>query len=464
MIPSATRTGCRRGRPLGELRANPRMCRKSSVAPRPVEGKALNLAATLLVLMKNYISRWYREVREAVLLSAMARDERRHDRAGLPIEDPGAEPVLHALLEWLSLAQDRSASADWGVARTFDLVRGWETSYPETTGYIVPTFIDYARRYQRSDVLDRARRMADWLVSIQQPGGGFQGGRIDSVPVVPVTFNTGQILIGLAAAESQFGGYRDAMIKAADWLVATQDDDGCWRRHPTPFAAAGEKEYETHVSWGLFEAARLEPDRGYAEAGLANVRWALSSQASDGWLSKCCLDDPQRPLTHTIGYALRGVLEAYRFHADAALLDAAKRIADGLLQASELDGRLPGRLSPGWRSAADWVCLTGAAQVATCWFILHELTGDRRYLDAALQANAFVRRTVHLDGPEGLRGGVKGSFPVDGAYGRYQMLNWAAKFLADSLMMELDLRHDQPVLPRETARHIRPSLRAQIAD
>ena len=28
------------------------------------------------------------------------------------------------------------------------------------------------------------------------PEGGFQGGRIDSVPVVPVTFNTGQILIG----------------------------------------------------------------------------------------------------------------------------------------------------------------------------------------------------------------------------------------------------------------------------
>ena len=59
--------------------------------------------------------------------------------------DPGAEPVLHALLEWLSLAQDRSASADGGVARTFDLLRGWETSYPETTGYIVPTFIDYAQ-------------------------------------------------------------------------------------------------------------------------------------------------------------------------------------------------------------------------------------------------------------------------------------------------------------------------------
>jgi len=49
---------------------------------------------------------------------------------------------------------------------------------------------------------------------------------------------------------------------------------------------------------------------------------------------------------------------------------------------------------------------------------------------------------VRLDGPPGLRGGVKGSFPVDGSYGAYQYLNWATKFLADSLMMEADVLRD----------------------
>ena len=37
-------------------------------------------------------------------------------------------------------------------------------------------------------------------------------------------------------------------------------------------------------------------------------------------------------------------------------------------------------------------------------------------------------------------GGVKGSFPVDGDYCRYAYPNWAAKFLADSLMLETDVR------------------------
>jgi len=392
--------------------------------------------------MKRGLERRARAVREFFSLPPLARAERRRDQAGLPAADPGTERVLAALMAWMSLAQDASPSADGGVARSYDLHSGWEASYPETTGYIIPTFIDYARRSQRVDMLERAGRMADWLVAIQLPGGGFQGGRIDSLPVVPVTFNTGQILIGLAAAEAAFGRYRESMRRAADWLVATQDEDGCWRRHPTPFAAEGEKEYETHVAWGLFEAARLDPERGYGEAGLANVRWALSSQAPDGWLTKCCLDDPGRPLTHTIGYALRGVLEAHRYRPDPALLAAAQRIADGLLGAARPDGYLPGRLLPGWKPAVPWACLTGIAQVAACWFMLYRWTEDRRYAHAAQRANAYVRRTVRLDGPPAIRGGVMGSFPIDGDYGRYQVLNWAAKFLADSLMLETDLQHE----------------------
>ena len=146
------------------------------------------------------------------------------------------------------------------------------------------------------------------------------------------------------------------------------------------------------------------------------------------------------------------------------LLDGARRIADGLLQASGADGWLSGRLKRGWKPAVDSVCLTGVAQVATCWFIMHELTAERRYLDAALRANAFVRRTVYLDGPIELRGGVKGSFPVDGQYGRYQLLNWAAKFLADSLIMELDLSRTPAAAAREGAAIAQPGVRLPVAD
>jgi hypothetical protein len=71
---------------------------------------------------------------------------------------------------------------------------------------------------------------------------------------------------------------------------------------------------------------------------------------------------------------------------------------------------------------------------------MSQFTGESRYADAGALTNRFVRRTVRVDGPPQTRGGVKGSFPVHGDYGKYEYLNWAAKFLADSLMLEMDLR------------------------
>jgi hypothetical protein len=343
-------------------------------------------------------------------------------------------------VRWLGRAQDCSASADGGVARHYSLVTGWSPSYPETTGYIVSTMLAYGRLRGDASVRDRAGRMLDWLVAIQQPGGGFLGGTVTAGTPGPVTFNTGQILLGLADGVREFGLYRDAMCAAADWLVQTQDPDGCWRRHDTTFAEPGEKVYETHVSWGLLEAARLEPEKPYAEAALANVRWALQWQRDNGWFEKCCLTDPSRPLTHTIGYALRGIIEAYRFSRDSVYMHAARRTADGLLQVIRDDGFIAGRLYPDWRAAVPWACLTGSVQIALCWLILYQETAEVRYREAAYAANRYVRRTMRMDGPAETRGGIKGSFPVSGQYGTGQYLNWACKFCVDANMLESSIR------------------------
>ena len=287
---------------------------------------------------------------------------------------------------------------------------------------------------------DRARRMLDWLVSIQLDDGGFQGGKIDAKPVVPVTFNTGQILLGLAAGVATFGeAYGEAMHAAARFLRDSLDADGCWRSHPTPFAGPGDKAYETHVAWGLFEAERVAPGNGYGEAGLRQVAWAIGRQQPNGWVTDCCLTDPERPLTHTLGYYLKGLVEAHRLSGDGDILAAARRTADGLLTAQRPDGALPGQLASDWTPAARWSCLTGNVQIADAWFYLSNQTGEARYQAAGQAATAYVRRTMDLDGPEDVRGGVKGSFPVDGGYGTFEYLNWAAKFTIDACLAELKL-------------------------
>lgn len=400
-----------------------------------------------------------RVVRAAVAdrqLPKAARDEAtRDERAGL-YPDPGIDASVAAATRWLCVAQDRSRSADGGVARHFSLVSGWATSYPETTGYIVPTIFERADATGERDLESRALRMLDWLVSVQMPGGGFPGGVVGATPVSATTFNTGQILMGLAAGTMRFGDrYRRAMTDAANWLADSQDPDGCWRRNASPFARSGDKVYDTHVAWGLLEAARADgKNERYAGAALKNVDWALTKQRANGWFGDNCLDDPSRPLTHTIGYAMRGIMEAYLYSRDARYLDSVRRAAEGTLSALRPDGALSGRLDASWKPAVPWVCLTGAVQIAHCWLLLHRETGDARWRDAAYRVNAFVRRTVRMSGDPDVVGAVKGSYPVSGGYGRFEYLNWAAKFFIDANVLETATR------ARDNATTNRPSLSA----
>lgn len=382
------------------------------------------------------LSNWRRNL----MLPGEAKAVLRANRRGVPAVDPGIDATLLAMTDWLCRAQDMTASGDDGVSRDYSLIKGWNTSYPETTGYIIPTMIALARHYQRDELLERARKMLDWCRQIQLDDGGFQGGRIDARPVVPVTFNTGQILIGLAEGVRAFGDYHDAMHGAARFLRDSLDPDGCWRRHPTPFAEPGEKAYETHVAWGLFEAERVAPGEGYAEAAMSQVRWAITKQQPNGWVADCCLNKPEMPLTHTLGYYLKGLVEAHRWSADAQILQAAELTARGLMKVQRPDGSLPGRLYSDWAPAVDWSCLTGNVQIADSWIYLAGVLGDGSLADAAKAANTYVRRIVLVEGPDGQRGGVPGSFPINGDYGEFEYLNWAAKFAIDANLSEKALQ------------------------
>ena len=354
-------------------------------------------------------------------------------------DDAGKSVTVIAALDWILKAQKNSASHDGGIARDFSIKNGWATSYPETTGYIIPTMIECGHYFNRDDYIKSSKDALDWCEKIQLESGAFQGGRIENDPV-PVTFNTGQILIGLAAGVKEFGHYNDAMNRAAQWLVDTQDEDGGWRKYSTPFAEKGEKAYETHVSWGLLEAAKVSGNKEYGEAALKNIHWAITKQSENGWFDDCCLDQPDSPLTHTLGYVTRGILEGYLYSRDECLLQSALKLAGAITTLVDDEGYLPGRWYKDWTPAVSWVCLTGAVQIAHSLLIIYKETGHDKFLNTALKLNKYVRRTVRLSGEnEAMVGGIRGSYPIDGLYGRYEYLNWAAKFFIDSNMLEAEI-------------------------
>jgi hypothetical protein len=77
------------------------------------------------------------------------------------------------------------------------------------------------------------------------------------------------------------------------------------------------------------------------------------------------------------------------------------------------------------------------AQMVIVWHKLDGLGGDRRYAEVIERVLGFLRRMQTVKGKHpGIRGGIAGSFPIDGEYGQFKYLNWAAKFYVDALLLE----------------------------
>jgi len=281
--------------------------------------------------------------------------------------------------------------------------------------------------------------MARWEVEIQMESGAVQGGVI-GFPPTPAIFNTGQVLFGWAAAYRETGDrtFLDAAQRGADFLVAAMDPDGAWRRHGSQYARAGVNVYDARTAWGLLEASLITGDRAHREAAARNLDFVLTKQRENGWFEACCLDDDQRPLLHTIAYTMEGLFEAGERLGEPRFQAAAKLAADALLARQRPDGSLAGQFDSAWKESATWSCLTGDAQTAIVWLRLCEKTGEARYLDAARRINRYLASTQDLTAADpGIRGGIKGSHPISGEYGTYEYLNWAAKFFADALILEI---------------------------
>jgi hypothetical protein len=98
---------------------------------------------------------------------------------------------------------------------------------------------------------------------------------------------------------------------------------------------------------------------------------------------------------------------------------------------------MSGRFDREWRPAVRWSCLTGQVQMCANWIRLHLITGERGWLDAVPAVLRFVKSTQNRTAANlGLRGGIKGSWPVDGEYGRFEVLNWATKYFVDALLRD----------------------------
>lgn len=358
---------------------------------------------------------------------------------------PDKENALRAGYEWICNAQD--VTDDGGVARGYSLIynlylkrRGWFPSYPETTGYIIPTIFAFSGKTGNREAFNRAVRMADWECDIQMKNGAIQGGYIGQM-ASPAIFNTGQVIFGWIQAYLETGNekYLNCAVKAGEFLKSCQDEDGAWRHNLSDFTTGKIPfySYNTRTAWALYSLSEQAGDISYAKAALKNVDFTLKQQKGNGFFKNNCLSDPHKPLLHTIAYCIRGILEIGIKRNDEKYIENARKAADQLLLKMDVSGKLAGRFDPDWLGTVNWSCLTGQAQTAIIWGRLFQVTNNREYLNGMVNTNKFLAQNQIINyRKKQLNGGVPGSDPLSGDYGKFQILCWAVKFFMDALMLE----------------------------
>ena len=346
-------------------------------------------------------------------------------------------------IDWLINAQDKTA--DGGVAAWYSLLRGWALSYVETTGYIITTFLDASRYLNNSKLIGRAIKMADFLVKMQLPHGGFRV-HVPEKNREPssIVFDTGQDILGLTDIYKETANkkYLESAKKAADWLISIQEKDGSWVKNTF---GNTKHTYKTRVAWSLLKIYELTKDKKYRVSGIKNLDWALKNQKPNGWYCLNSLPDQRHntPFTHTISYAAEGFLWSGLILKEKKYIDAAKKAADAILNYYREHDFVPGTFDEYWEPSDHFSCLTGDAQISIVWLKLFQITGNEKYLNSARRLNYYLKGTQNnvIKNRE-IKGGIKGSDPIYGdffnrtGYSRMAYLNWATKFFVDSLILE----------------------------
>ncbi|MBF0271844.1 MAG: hypothetical protein HQL98_07270 [Magnetococcales bacterium] len=375
-------------------------------------------------------------------------DQIRFMTNGVQPVDGACRQRAHAAAEWLIRAWE--STPDDGVSMGYypcdplersPLGNGWRPSYPETTGYIIVSLLDYAIRFSDALMRERALAMAHWEAEVQMASGAVQSGAITTpARQRPAVFNTGMVLQGFAALLKHEPDPRieQAARRAADFLLADMDRDGHLRTHGQFVVDRPIKTYNCLCAWGLHQFGTLVQDPNCQQAAVRIARASMRLQRSNGWFPHNCLERDEAPLTHTIGYTLQGLLETGIAAGDTALIESARRGMLPIIDVLSPDGFLPGRFHADWSPASFSSCLTGNAQLAVVCFRLFQILGDGIFLEAGHRLLDFLKGLQVIGVPSSpMRGALAGSFPM--FLGEYQPAgfpNWATKYLLDALLLQ----------------------------
>ncbi len=311
---------------------------------------------------------------------------------------------------------------------------GWARAYPETTGYILETLMEYERVFGKQGLQSLVVEQAKWLLNIALPSGAYTSGRYDSkLTAKPSIFNTGQILFALMTGyeNTQHPAFLEQLDKSTAWLMQQQNVNGSWTKWA--WKEDFSPSYYTRVIWPIYQAsAVLNKKEAVYKMLEKSLSYYSSLQNPNGSFNNWGFQARKPAFTHTIAYTLRGLLEIYKITRKTSILGQVIKTAKKLSMLYKKNEGLAGMYNEDWKGDYSFICVTGHLQLSIIYWLLYNKTGEKEYKKMAVMLfmDVFpeISRKRH-------RGGIPGSIPFYGKYNPFRYPNWAAKFFIDAALL-----------------------------
>ncbi len=334
---------------------------------------------------------------------------------------------LNASLKWLESNHIKNN----GFAKKYNFLTGIDKSYPETTGYIISSLINYSLTYKTNKYDSIINESVRWLISIQNKDGSF-----NDTSNTPQVFDTGQIILGLTCAYNYLNKPKkiyDSIDRACNFLIRVQSSDGSFHK----FSYNKIKHtYYSRVAWALLEAYKITKKEAYKISAIKNLDWVLSMQEDNGYFKCMSFDKKQYPYLHTMIYVLEGLLESYKITKESKYKFAVIKTVSVLLEISKKrDFILRSQYKKDFSVANSQKCIPGLIQFAGLCVDLYDYEKDEKYITEAKKILAYVKSKQILDNTsKKVYGGFCASIPFYGRYGRFEIVNWNNKFFIDLIL------------------------------
>ena len=306
----------------------------------------------------------------------------------------------------------------------------WGHSYPETTGYLIPTLLRLHKFFPNQNFETQAEAQTAFLISIQNEDGSFPV-KLGSSEVN--VFDTSQILLGLSVCYSHTNNQKIAasITSAYTWLINQIDSNGTIPRNN--LYDKYNPAYYLRVIWPILFAGQIieeqVPDKVY------KLYRILAEFVHDDRILNASFKKDDTSFSHTIMYSMRGLLECEKF----IKRDASEKVVtflDNCVREINKKKSYPGSFGLQGDPDYSFICSTGHLQLILCLLKSYE---DIKTNDIDAAVNFLFSPIFRSQRTWGInKGAVPSSIPIYGKYQKYKYTNWTQKFYCDAIMAIID--------------------------